>query len=114
MKWVYGILLVIQATFCTDYLVPLDSRAQGTFGGLLGWAWPWAVSDTGPLGTGFQITGFLHPGRRGRALRTRGPGGGRYPGSGWMVEATGSHGGGALDRLDVAVLRSDQVASDRG
>jgi hypothetical protein len=58
MKWLYGVLLVILATFCTDYLVPLDAKAQGTFGGLLGWAWPWATTDSGPLGTGFQITGF--------------------------------------------------------
>jgi hypothetical protein len=58
MKWLYGILLVIQASVCTDYLVPLDSRAQGEFGGLLGWAWPWAVGNSGPLGTGFQVAGF--------------------------------------------------------
>jgi len=31
-------------------LVPLDSEAQATFGGLLRWVWPWSIGDDGPLG----------------------------------------------------------------
>jgi len=49
-KWVLVALLVIQAHFAASYLVPLDERSQGAFGGLLRWAWPWSEGDHGPLG----------------------------------------------------------------
>jgi hypothetical protein len=49
-KWLFAALLVLQAHFAASYLVPLDREAQGTFGGLLRWAWPWAIGDGGPLG----------------------------------------------------------------
>src|ERR671912_2118918 len=50
MKWLYAVLLVLQAHFAASYLVPLDSGAQREFGGLLRWAWPWAIGDGGLLG----------------------------------------------------------------
>jgi hypothetical protein len=63
MKWLFVALLVVQAHFAASYLVPLDEQAQRTFGGLLRWAWPWAIGDGGPLGrmtsTGFPIQGFF-------------------------------------------------------
>ena len=46
----FAALLVLQAHFAASYLVPLDREAQGTFGGLLRWAWPWSVGDGGLLG----------------------------------------------------------------
>jgi hypothetical protein len=49
-KWLCAALLVLQAHFAASYLVPLDREAQGTFGGLLRWAWPWAIGDSGLLG----------------------------------------------------------------
>ena len=49
MKWLFAALLVLQAHFATSYLVPLDSEAQATFGGLLRWAWPWSIGDGGLL-----------------------------------------------------------------
>jgi hypothetical protein len=62
-KWVLVALLVLHIHFAASYLVPLDKAAQGTFGGLLRWAWPWAIGDGGPLGqmtaTGFPIAGFF-------------------------------------------------------
>jgi hypothetical protein len=62
-KWVLVALLVLQAHFAASYLVPLDEQAQRTFGGLLRWAWPWAIGDGGPLGrmtaTGFPMAGFF-------------------------------------------------------
>jgi hypothetical protein len=50
LKWLLAALLVLQAHFAASYLVPLDSEAQQTFGGLLRWAWPWAIGDSGLLG----------------------------------------------------------------
>src|SRR5215212_421103 len=50
MRWLFAALLVLQAHFAASYLVPLDREAQGTFGGLLRWAWPWSVGDSGLLG----------------------------------------------------------------
>src|SRR5215213_11174754 len=50
MKWLFAALLVLQAHFAASYLVPLDSEAQGTFGGLLRWDWPWSIGDGGLLG----------------------------------------------------------------
>lgn len=44
-------------------ILVLDEAAKRTFGGLLGWAWPWAHGNHGPLGTvaasGFPIAGFF-------------------------------------------------------
>src|SRR5829696_1282219 len=64
MKWLFAALLVLQAHFAASYLVPLDREAQGTFGGLLRWAWPWSGGDSGLLGqvtvsSGFPISGFF-------------------------------------------------------
>lgn len=63
-KWVLAAVLVIGAHFSVSYLVPLDAKAQETFGGLLRWAWPWADGDSGPLGVttasrGFPVSGFF-------------------------------------------------------
>jgi hypothetical protein len=62
-KWLFVALLALQAHFAASYLVPLDEQAQRTFGGLLRWAWPWAVGDSGPLGrmtaAGFPLPGFF-------------------------------------------------------
>jgi hypothetical protein len=49
-KWLFAALLVLQAHFAASYLVPLDREAQGTFGGLLRWVWPWSIGDGGLLG----------------------------------------------------------------
>jgi hypothetical protein len=49
-KWLFAALLVLQAHFAASYLVPLDREAQGEFGGLLRWAWPWSIGDSGLLG----------------------------------------------------------------
>jgi hypothetical protein len=63
-KWFFAVILAIQAHFAASYLVPLDEEAQGTFGGLLRWAWPWSDGDSGPLGAvssteGFPLAGFF-------------------------------------------------------
>jgi hypothetical protein len=50
LKWLLAALLVLQAHFAASYFVPLDRGAQGEFGGLLRWAWPWAIGDDGLLG----------------------------------------------------------------
>jgi hypothetical protein len=50
LKWIFAALLVLQAHFAASYLVPLDREAQGEFGGLLRWAWPWSIGDSGLLG----------------------------------------------------------------
>jgi hypothetical protein len=50
VKWLFAVLLVLQAHFAASYLVPLDRAAQGEFGGLLRWAWPWSIGDGGILG----------------------------------------------------------------
>ena len=63
LKWSFVALLALQAHFAASYLVPLDELAQRTFGGLLKWAWPWAIGDGGPLGrmtaSGFPLPGFF-------------------------------------------------------
>lgn len=51
MRWWFAVLFVIQAHFCASFLVPLDTQAKSTFGGLLGWAWPWGIGDSGLAGT---------------------------------------------------------------
>jgi hypothetical protein len=63
-RWLYAALLVLAAHFGASYLVPLDQKAQQTFGGLLRWFWPWADGDSGPLGvmtvsSGFPVSGFF-------------------------------------------------------
>jgi len=63
LKWGLFVLLLLQVHFAASYLVPLDKQAQGEFGGLLAWFWPWAYGDGGPLGQistsgGFPIAGF--------------------------------------------------------
>jgi hypothetical protein len=50
LRWLVAALLVLQAHFAASYLVPLDREAQATFGGLLRWAWPWSIGDSGLLG----------------------------------------------------------------
>lgn len=62
-RWILVLLLGLQAHFAASYLVPLDERSRGEFGGLLGWFWPWAYGDGGLLGqitaaNGFPIAGF--------------------------------------------------------
>jgi hypothetical protein len=47
LKWLFAVLLVLQAHFAASYLVPLDREAQATFGGLLRWAWPWSIGSAG-------------------------------------------------------------------
>jgi hypothetical protein len=63
MRWLFVALLALQAHFAASYLVPLDEQSQRTFGGLLRWAWPWAIGDGGPLGrmtaSGFPLSGFF-------------------------------------------------------
>lgn len=49
-KWLLVMFLGLQAHFAVSYLVPLDEQAQGEFGGLLRWFWPWSYGDGGPLG----------------------------------------------------------------
>ncbi len=64
MKWLFAVLLVLEAHFAASYLVPLDAASQREFGGMLRWAWPWANGDHGVLGTvttssGFPVAGFF-------------------------------------------------------
>ena len=63
LRWAFVAVLAIQAHFAASYLVPLDEQAQRTFGGLLRWAWPWSIGDSGPLGrmtsSGFPLPGFF-------------------------------------------------------
>jgi hypothetical protein len=35
VRWLFAVLLVLQAHFAASYLVPLDREAQGELGGLL-------------------------------------------------------------------------------
>jgi hypothetical protein len=49
-RWTLVVLLALQAHFAASYIVPLDAEAQGAFGGLLRWFWPWGFGDGGPLG----------------------------------------------------------------
>lgn len=62
-RWLLVALLLLQAHFAASYLVPLDEGAQREFWGLLPWAWPWSVGDSGPLGriatVGFPVVGFF-------------------------------------------------------
>ena len=63
-KWVVVMFLGIQAHFAASYLVPLDRQAQGEFGGLLRWFWPWSYGDGGPpgqiaVGQDFPAIGLL-------------------------------------------------------
>jgi hypothetical protein len=63
-NWILVVVLGLEAHFAASYLVPLDTEAQGAFGGLLRWFWPWAYGDGGLLGSitpasGFPIAGFF-------------------------------------------------------
>ncbi|WP_440008972.1 hypothetical protein [Halomicrococcus sp. SG-WS-1] len=63
-KWLFAALLVLQAHFAASYVVPLDEQAQGEFGGLLRWVWPWSGGDSGFLGevtvaSGFPLSGLF-------------------------------------------------------
>ena len=62
-NWLWAALLAVHAHFAVSYLVPLDSEAQRTFGGLLKWLWPWAIEDGGLLGRvtpdGLPLAGFF-------------------------------------------------------
>ena len=49
-KWLWALILFIQAHFAASYLVPLEEKDQGAFGGLLKWVWPWGVGNKGFLG----------------------------------------------------------------
>ena len=49
MKWIFAVLLVLQAHFAASYLVPLDSGAQREFGGLF----------SGMLGAGQTVEGIF-------------------------------------------------------
>lgn len=57
------VLLGALVHFGASYLIPLTKKDQGTFGGLLGWFWPWGVGDHGPLGeatsAGSPVSGFF-------------------------------------------------------
>ena len=62
-NWILVVLLALQAHFAASYIVPLDRQAQGAFGGLLRWFWPWGYGDGGPLGqitpAGSPVGGFF-------------------------------------------------------
>ena len=63
-RWLLAAVLALGAHFGASYLVPLDPKAQETFGGLLKWFWPWAEGDAGPLGvmtaaSGIPVFGFF-------------------------------------------------------
>lgn len=49
-KWVLVAVLGALTHFGASYLVPLEEKDQGVFGGLLRWVWPWGVGDSGLLG----------------------------------------------------------------
>ncbi|WP_171908144.1 hypothetical protein [Natrialba sp. SSL1] len=49
-KWLFSVVLLLQAHFAASYLVPLDREAQQEFGGLLRWVWPWSDGDSGLFG----------------------------------------------------------------
>jgi hypothetical protein len=72
LRWLVVVVLALQAHFAASYLVPLDREAQGEFGGLLRWVWPWAHGDGGPLGriteAGFPLPGFFLAATAGAAL----------------------------------------------
>jgi hypothetical protein len=64
LKWLFAGLLVLHTHFAASYVVPLDTEAQGEFGGLLKWVWPWSGGDSGLLGqvtvsSGFPLSGFF-------------------------------------------------------
>jgi hypothetical protein len=62
-KWPLVIGLGVLTHFGASYLVPLEQKDQGLFGGLLRWVWPWGVGDRGLLGTmnpsAMPISGFF-------------------------------------------------------
>lgn len=44
------VLFGVLTHFGASYLVPLEVKDQGAFGGLLRWVWPWGMGDSGFLG----------------------------------------------------------------
>jgi hypothetical protein len=44
IKWVFALVLILQAHFALTYLVPAGAGHAWI-------GWPWAVGDSGPLGT---------------------------------------------------------------
>ena len=62
-RWVFVAVLGVQAHFAASYIAPLDEEGRRAFLGLLKWAWPWSVGDSGPLGritaSGTPTTGFF-------------------------------------------------------
>ena len=49
-KWLLLLGLGVMTHFGASYLVPLEEKDQGAMAGLLRWAWPWGVGDSGLLG----------------------------------------------------------------
>ena len=62
-RWVLVAVIGIQAHFAASYIAPLDEQSRRAFVGLLKWAWPWSVGDSGPLGritpSGIPTSGFF-------------------------------------------------------
>jgi hypothetical protein len=62
-RWLFATLLLIQTHFAASYLVPLDETSRDAFGGLLRWAWPWEIGDSGLFGeitaTNVPLAGFF-------------------------------------------------------
>ena len=62
-RWVLVAVIAIQAHFAASYIAPLDEQSRRAFVGLLKWAWPWSVGDSGPLGritpSGIPTSGFF-------------------------------------------------------
>ena len=62
-RWALVAVIGIQAHFAASYIAPLDEQGRRAFAGLLKWAWPWSVGDSGPLGritpSGIPTTGFF-------------------------------------------------------
>jgi hypothetical protein len=118
MKWLFAALLVLQAHFAASYLVPLDRQAQGEFGGLLRWAWPWSIGDGGLLGripaSGEYPISVRSLARWGRSIDVypRGAGSGGVVGSVWVVEGFGYGRSYPLAPAHGGLLRSDKGAAD--
>ena len=49
-KWWLVVLFGLLTHFGASYLVPLEEKNQAALGGVLRWAWPWGMGDSGFLG----------------------------------------------------------------
>lgn len=49
-KWLWAIVFAILANCAATYIVPLWERDREAMGGMLKFAWPWAIGDKGFLG----------------------------------------------------------------